>query len=513
MEFTINTIGSTIFQCVLVGKEDKPDEFVIKMITNNEIDGLLPLSVIRKDMDMELRYNITSLLTLSQMMQEPLNKKKVLNILKSIVSAATQAEEYMLDVTGLVLDEEKIYVNIATGEAKLIYLPVTNEGSCDVISFVKRLITCLQFDQNEDSSYILQFMNAFNSGSITTVAELAEFLLSMEKKEGKGSSTQQTSSSTNRSLPKQATAGIVNQPISNIQPKQEQEQLNKPSQPVADGGIKKNSAHQPVSNVSNQPVGGISTPARPAMAIPGIPNVPGSKPVQETGNEKSSKHSFLFGKPKEKQEEKPKNKLFGKKEKSGSGKTPAFAVPGMNDLSGLPLTPFEELGTNQPVSTPKQPVDKQPASYEPVEGNNNWNQPNVQMPGSMPNMDYGNTIMLNQNNSVVTVMLDENGLDSDEPARASITRVANNQKMYMDKDILKIGKESDYVDFYIGNNPTISRAHADIIRKEGKYYIRDNNSKNHTYVNDEMIPPSQLIPISNNTRIRLANEELIFQLV
>lgn len=121
--------------------------------------------------------------------------------------------------------------------------------------------------------------------------------------------------------------------------------------------------------------------------------------------------------------------------------------------------------------------------------------------------------MINQNNSVVTVMLDENGLDSNEPARASITRAANNQKMYMDKDVLKIGKESDYVDFYIGNNPTISRAHADIIRKDGNYYIRDNNSKNHTYVNGEMIPPSQLIPIGNNTKIMLSNEELIFQLM
>lgn len=133
--------------------------------------------------------------------------------------------------------------------------------------------------------------------------------------------------------------------------------------------------------------------------------------------------------------------------------------------------------------------------------------------GNVTSLDYGNTIMINQNNSVVTVMLDENGLDSNEPARASITRAANNQKMYMDKDVLKIGKESDYVDFYIGNNPTISRAHADIIRKDGNYYIRDNNSKNHTYVNGEMIPPSQLIPIGNNTKIMLSNEELIFQLM
>ena len=58
MEFTINTLGSTTFQSLLVTREDKADEFAIKMITNNEIDGLLPLSVIRKNNDMEVRYNI-----------------------------------------------------------------------------------------------------------------------------------------------------------------------------------------------------------------------------------------------------------------------------------------------------------------------------------------------------------------------------------------------------------------------------------------------------------------------
>lgn len=483
MEFIIQTIGSTIFQSLMVGQKDSPDEFVMKMLTNNEIQGLLPLSIIRKDLDIELRYNITSLIPLSQMMQEPLSKSKVLNILRSIVSAAVQVEEYMLDVTGLVMNEEKIYVNIATGEAKLMYLPVAHSYTCDVVAFVKRLITCLQFDQNEDSSYILRFMNAFNSRSIATVAELSDFILSMEKKSERNSSY-----------------------------------VEKAAKPVVKE-IRQNAPMRQAPAVQQQTLMPKQTSA-PVMApsVPEIPPMPSAP--RQSDVEKGSKLS-LFGKSKDKKQDKPKNKLFGGKSEQGPnippvpGKAMGFAIPGMNDLSGLPLSPQEEL-TAQGIAMPSVPARSLTPASEPVKAKPVTPAPDfikAQSAGNVANLDYGNTIMINQNNSVMTVMLDENGLDSNEPVRASITRVANNQKMYMDKEVLKIGKESDYVDFYIGNNPTISRAHADIIRKDGKYYIRDNNSKNHTYVNGEMIPPSQLIPIGNHTKIMLSNEELIFQLM
>ncbi len=500
MEFTIQTIGSTIFQSIMIGQQDLADEFSIKMLTNNEIQGMLPFSAIRKDMDMELRYNITSLIPLSQLMQEPLSKNKVLNILRSIVSAVISVEEYMLDATGLVMDEEKIYVNIATGEAELMYLPVVNPYACDIIAFIKRLITCFQFDQNEDSGYVLQFINAFNSGSITTIAGLSDFILSIEKKGEKSSSYVEKA--------KKPTESEVRQNI----PVQQAASIQPQVSPMANGK----------SLVPKQDTA-------PVM-VPPIPEIPFNPSVSKPSNKEKRNRPSIFGKSKDKQQDKPKNKLFGGKNVQEQ-KIPAvpekamgFAIPGVNDLSGLPLSPQEELAA-QGIPLPSTPMPSAPAKVgsmkmqsvspasEAIKA-----QPIMPVSGiikaqSAGNLDYGNTIMINQNNSVVTVMLDENGLDSNEPVRASITRVANNQKMYMDKEVLKIGKESDYVDFYIGNNPTISRAHADIIRNDGKYYIRDNNSKNHTYVNGEMIPPSQLIPISNNTKIMLSNEELIFQLM
>ena len=181
MEFITNTVGSTIFQSLVVTREDNVDEFIVKMLLNNEIDGLLPVSVIQKNLDLDIRYNVTSLIPLTQVMQEPMSKTKVMNVIGSIVKAAQNAEEYMLTVDGLLLDEKYIYVNIADGVAYLMYLPIENPNKVEMIAFIKRMLTSFQYDPSEDSGYVLKFMNAFNSGSIQTIDELSDFMRQMEK--------------------------------------------------------------------------------------------------------------------------------------------------------------------------------------------------------------------------------------------------------------------------------------------------------------------------------------------
>lgn len=496
MEFTTNIIGSTVFQSMLVRQEDLPDEFVIKMLTNNEIEGLLPLSVIQKNFDFDIRYNVTSLVPLTQFMQDRFTKKQVLNVIASIVKATTNADEYMLSPNGLLMDEKYIYVNITEGEAFLMYLPIANPYSTDVVSFVKKLFTSFQYDPNEDSGYVLKFMNAFNSGTIQTVDDLSDFIMSVEKNAGNKSVVQKNTVSAHNPMP-----------MNNVTP--EPKVTNVP-------------AEKPIANAVT-PSSSVSTPAIPVSS-----------------NDNAKAKPFLFGKSstpkteKPKQEkpkpDKPKNKLFGGKseEKSASavipvripgeaGATPNFAIPGASNATPS----FAIPGQAAPVSAPKEPltgegtfdadvkdIDISGKPLTPQEENM------AQAKAPIPNVlrDYGNTIVMNENNSTVTTMLDDSEANSNGPVRASVTRTSNNQKMYVEKGILKMGKESDYVDFYIGNNPTISRSHADIVCEDGKYYIRDNNSKNHTYVNGQQIVPGTLVQLENNTEIKLSNEVFVFQL-
>jgi len=68
------------------------------------------------------------------------------------------------------------------------------------------------------------------------------------------------------------------------------------------------------------------------------------------------------------------------------------------------------------------------------------------------------------------------------------------------------------VDYYISDNNAVSRTHADIVSKEDAYFIIDNNSTNHTYLNEHMIKSLSEMKLQDKSRIRLANEEFIFYL-
>lgn len=91
-----------------------------------------------------------------------------------------------------------------------------------------------------------------------------------------------------------------------------------------------------------------------------------------------------------------------------------------------------------------------------------------------------------------------------------IIRDKNQEKILINKPSFRIGKESRYCDYFISDNSAISRSHADIITRENRYYIIDNNSTNKTYIDDRAIPILKEIEIFSGSRLRLANEEFIF---
>ena len=99
---------------------------------------------------------------------------------------------------------------------------------------------------------------------------------------------------------------------------------------------------------------------------------------------------------------------------------------------------------------------------------------------------------------------------SHENGRPCLIRLKTNECVTIDKPLFRIGKERSCVDMFIGDNVLISRCHATIIQREGKYYLIDDNSTNHTYINGEFLPSNVEKVISFGTKIKLADEEFEF---
>ncbi len=93
-----------------------------------------------------------------------------------------------------------------------------------------------------------------------------------------------------------------------------------------------------------------------------------------------------------------------------------------------------------------------------------------------------------------------------------LIRVNTEERIMITKQTFKIGKASMGVDYTVKGNGAISRVHAIITNKDDDYYIKDNKSTNHTFVNGKVIEEGESELLTHDCKIVLGDEEFIFKL-
>ena len=216
--------------------------------------------------------------------------------------------------------------------------------------------------------------------------------------------------------------------------------------------------------------------AAPGPAIPKpmpVPS-PASTPAQEPPKKKGFSLKFPSKKDEKPKKEKPK-KEKPKKEKAGTA-IPSILIPGRENRKPEPQG-FTE-------------VKAQPAEWG-----------NATRPAN-----FGQTSVLSQEIGQTTVLS-----GGPQASGAELIRKKNGQSIPLDKSLIRIGTERSFVDYWVSDNTAVSRSHADVISHEGVYYIRDNHSTNHTYVNGAQIPSEQEQMLKDGDQILLGNEPFEFR--
>lgn len=91
-----------------------------------------------------------------------------------------------------------------------------------------------------------------------------------------------------------------------------------------------------------------------------------------------------------------------------------------------------------------------------------------------------------------------------------LVRRSTGEKIVINRNIFKLGKDAAYVDYFVDNNPTISRSHADIIRKKDGYYAKDKGSLNHTFVDGKKLEPETSVKLEAGSLLQLSDEVFEF---
>lgn len=101
---------------------------------------------------------------------------------------------------------------------------------------------------------------------------------------------------------------------------------------------------------------------------------------------------------------------------------------------------------------------------------------------------------------------------SEDLITATLINSKSNEKILVNRMVFYLGKDGLKADYCVKNNPSVSRTHAVIKQTGGGFYLEDLQATNGTFHNGRKLQPSQSVRLSNGDRIRLANEEFIFQL-
>ena len=389
------------------GAEEQIDKVAAGMLDNNDIKGMIPFSVMQFDDKVAARYDITSLISVSELLEKCISRETIISVIDSVLTVMENAEDYLIDPGSVILDCEKMFYDEKDGRLCMCVMPFVgkNNSSPSLRVFFKNFICRVKFDSTENCDYIGKMLGYLNSENEFSTEDF-RYIVDEQK------------------------CGIAvvdecepDKIIPVISPEENDEE--KENEPPVKFTLKK--PEEEYGDITEEK-------EEPAFRIPLDFYADEGESENENGNIKGIL-SRIF--------KESKGKSKGRKKDSDT-----------------------------------QDDDRIMVQYCDSEGE-----------------------IISEKG---TVLLDE------ENKKTFLLRVSNNEKIIIKGNKFRIGTEKKSVDYCIKDNCAVSRMHAEIIHKNNSYFIVDNNSTNHTFINEQEIRSKREMRLQNRSRIKLADEEFIF---
>ena len=542
-EFKYENQGASSFLVYQLKEEDVLDNISLNMLTSNKAKGLASTNYMQMDTQRFIRYTITGKITANQFFARPVTKQSFMGIFKGITEAMVSAEEYMLDPACILLDLNQIYTDVSTGETECICLPVENEKEQkDQREFLKSVMFQAQFENPEEGSYVTRILNYLNSIPVFSSLDFLNLLTEMER-EGKKDRTppapaakeslQQGVAEFGNAVANSSVAGmaasffeqsslspagalkqenvveevIPDIPVPDDIPKEERISLFYLLQHYNNNRAKEYMAQQKQLKARKEALKKIELAKKGGKKKSAASfNLPGGKAKTASAAPKAKKPSsggFSFQVPgKESGKDKPGEDL------SGIKSLPNAPINSQGNPAGNPkVSAPVGAGMNIPKSNPSVAKGTlQPAKPSPLFSNQ-------QEATGNGGRNFGDTTVLHSGFRGEETSVLNYTKAPDTPKQPYLLRIKNGERIPITGNIFRLGKEEKFVDYVIHDNEAISRSHANIISRNGQYFLQDNNSTNHSFLNGQQCVSNVELPLQDKASIRLGNEEFQFLLL
>lgn len=102
----------------------KETDYRLNMVMNNDIYGLIPVSMRYIDGKLQLNYDITSMYSLeNQFSRYKMKGEELYGLINCIYKVTQSMKEYLLDINNICLSAESVFVDRNTKEFKFCYVP------------------------------------------------------------------------------------------------------------------------------------------------------------------------------------------------------------------------------------------------------------------------------------------------------------------------------------------------------------------------------------------------------
>jgi hypothetical protein len=427
----------------------------VEIIFQNPVPAFVPFHVRHEDENTKIYYNITSKISLSQYLERKrLDRKELLDLFKNITKDLMLYSNYLLDLSSFVINLDFIYINPATAEVSLIYVPITNQRDIIklYINFLKDIIVdSASIDDSAMDNYLQRILNYLKSESFS----LNDFNRLITDLRNSGDLRIQMCN----------TANICNgkADVDEIAPDSRAAYKN----PKNNKNERFTGSRHVPNIISLQLLiilaAVITCLMLTSWGMGDLLSIFGVLLI-------AAALDMLLMK-----------RITAKKDKQ------------------VLVNETCQKAENKHQQQAQKEIKKNINIYNEVEkldNRVNKDNPKAKVPAD------------NVSRACDTILILDTPLER-HPYLESIGAHIG-ERVIINKDKFVIGRLGSMVD-YVVQGATIGKLHAEITGNEGAYYIRDLNSKNGTYINDLRIPSNKQCDIRNNDKIRFSTFEYIFK--
>ena len=468
-ELKMQAEGSQNFLVLDIPEDCEINEYCCKMLEKNTIAGLLPMRHQILNGSLRLRYSLSGKVRLTEyVVQHRLSYQNGLLLLQNLTKALLHLEEYFLSAYQCVFDPQQVYVGDGL-QCYLVCVPVDPANITlndrELQSFYERLLSdCFavagstEFDEMFKWTYrtslfdLQTFYDKFLKEPAAPVQPTALAALQSQRMEEVRPEPLQP-----KPMPVQETHDRIKPEIA--------DKLYNLTEFLSEETQKKQEESQPKAQPA--PDMGFKIPGVSGGAAPKKPEKKAAKAAHT--QEKEKKSFWPFGKKEKKKEESaPTEKHTAQ----------PFAVP------------FAAPAPAQPAA-PTAPQPQRRAQAAPVPQAEDWN------PG---------TILVDEDD-------DRTAFGDDQAAPQRVALLYQGQRIEIVQTPFVIGKYNTiyHLDYAIYGNDKVSRNHAEIVCQGGRYLLKDNQSRNGTFLNGRRLDPNRPQELKNGDQIRLYNEQFTFE--